>query len=87
MSNDKVFAIATIGLVAAVLSVITASVVAGVASVPGPLVFAEHLFFTVGFRTAYKSLDGPGWPFWPARAEEADQVEVAAEGHAAGATS
>jgi hypothetical protein len=84
MSNDKAFTFFAVALVAAVLSVLTASVMAGVASVPTPLSFVEHLFFTVGFRAAYKSLDGPVWAPYPSAREEA--IEVPA-GHAAGATS
>lgn len=88
MNNDKAFAICTVTLIAAVLSVLTASVMSGFASLPTPLAFVEHLFFTVGFRAAYHSLEGPGWAFPPARSEEpAGSMEIPATGRAAGATS
>jgi len=87
MSNDKAFTIFALALVAAVLSVITASVMAGIATVPTFFGFVEHLFFTVGFRAAYKSLAGPGWLGLPVPADVAVEAEEVASGagQAAGA--
>ncbi len=82
MSNDRAFMIFAMTLVAGVLSVLTASVMAGMASVPTPVMFAEHLFFTVGFRAAYKALDGPGW--WGWMPIEDAELEAAEAGHGAG---
>jgi len=61
MDNDKVFTVYALTLIAGVLSVISASVMAGVATLPTPLNFVEHLALSFGFRAAYKSLAGPGW--------------------------
>ena len=61
MYDDRAFSIYVALLVGAVLSVITASVMAGVAAVPTPFVLAEHLALSLGFRAMYHSLAGPGW--------------------------
>lgn len=61
MDNDRVFAFYALALVAGVASVITASVLAGVATLPSAGVFLEHLALSFGFRAAYKSLDGFDW--------------------------
>lgn len=59
MENNRIFGIYTAVLIGAVLSVITASVMAGVAVLPSFFVFVEHIAMSLLFRAAYKSLDGP----------------------------
>ncbi len=61
MDNDKLFTAYTLVIIAALASVITASVLAGTASLPTPLVFLEHIGLSLLFRTAYKSFDGTYW--------------------------
>lgn len=85
MSNDRAFAAYGLILIAGVASVITASVMAGVATLPSAFVFLEHLALSLLFRTAYKSFGGFDW-LLPERAVgatvtplEAD-VAVEAEG-------
>ena len=63
MDNDKAFAVFAVALIGGVLSVITASVVAGFATAPSPLVFAEHVTMSLVFRAAYKSFGETIWPF------------------------
>ena len=57
MQNDKAFTIFAVALVAGVLSVITASVTAGIATMPTLFTFVEHLALSLTFRWAYKSFD------------------------------
>ena len=78
MTNDKCFGIYAITLLAAVASVLTASVMAGVTTVPSPLMFLEHLALGLRFRAAYKSipgLDNVDWP-WQVDAAQAGVVET-----------
>jgi hypothetical protein len=64
MDNDKLFTAYALVLIAGVASVVTASVAAGVAVLPTPLVFVEHLCMSLLFRAAYKSIGGFDWPIW-----------------------
>jgi hypothetical protein len=64
MHNDKLFTAYALVLIAGVASVLTASVVAGVAALPTPLGFVEHLAMSLLFRAAYKSIGGFDWPIW-----------------------
>lgn len=64
MDDDKLFTIYALVLIAGVASVITASVMAGVAMLPTPFGFAEHLAMSLLFRAAYKSIGGFDWPIW-----------------------
>jgi hypothetical protein len=90
VDNDKVFAAWALALIASVASVLTATVVAGVATLPSPMMFGEHLLMAFGVRAAYKSFGGVTWPLWLAEllaeheaAEAPAEVEV--EGAAADA--
>ena len=67
MDNDKLFTIYALTLIAAVTSVITASVMSGIATLPTTGVFLEHVALSFGFRAAYKSLDGFDWVYSLAR--------------------
>ena len=58
MNRDKAFAIYALTLIAAVASVITASVMAGVAALPSPLMFIEHVALGLTIRAAYKYIGG-----------------------------
>jgi hypothetical protein len=51
-------------LFAAVASLITTMVMAGVAVLPTPLVFLEHLAMSLAFRAAYKGIGGFSWGEW-----------------------
>ena len=61
MDNDRVFAAYSLILIAGVASVITASVLAGVATLPTVGVFLEHILLSLLFRAAYKSIGGFDW--------------------------
>lgn len=67
MNNDKIFTIYAVTLVAGVASVISASVIAGVATLPSLGVFVEHLAMSLIFRGAYKSFAGFDWVYTAAR--------------------
>lgn len=61
MDNDKIFAAYAVTLVGAIASVITASVMAGFATLPTVGVFLEHIALSVTFRAMYKSFGGFEW--------------------------
>ena len=61
MDNDRIFAAYTLSLVAAVASMITASILAGFTTLPTAGVFIEHLVMSLGLRAAYKSIGGFEW--------------------------
>jgi hypothetical protein len=61
MDNDRIFTIYALTLIAGVTSVITASVLAGVATLPSAGVFLEHVAMSIAFRGAYKSFGGFEW--------------------------
>ena len=61
MNNDRFFAVYALLLVGGVASVITASVMAGVATLPTFAVFMEHIVLSLLFRAAYKSIGGFDW--------------------------
>jgi hypothetical protein len=88
VDNDKVFAAWALTLVASVACVLTASVVSGIAALPAPLVFAEHLLMAFTVRAAYKSFGGVTWPLWLAEllAREATEAPAEVEGATADAT-
>jgi hypothetical protein len=58
VNNDKAFAIYALVLIGGVASVVTASVMAGYATFPTPLVFLEHVSLSLAFRWAYKTIGG-----------------------------
>jgi hypothetical protein len=65
LDNDRVFAAYVVILFPGFASLITASIVTGIASVPSPVSFLEHLALSLGFRAAYKSLNGGfSWDDW-----------------------
>lgn len=61
MDNDKIFAAYAVLLIAGVASVVTASVMAGIATVPTFGVFVEHVALSLTFRGMYKSFGGFDW--------------------------
>ncbi len=69
MDNNKAFTTYAILIAAGVLSVLSASVMAGDLVLPTPLVFLEHVSLSLLFRAAYHSLDGPYGLFGPTHAE------------------
>lgn len=80
MDNDKLFTIYVLALTGGLASVITASVMAGIATVPSPLVLVEHLAMSFGIRAAYKWVGGSSWDDWslmPGRLVEATSGAVA----------
>ena len=79
LENDRAFAAYVLLLTVMVVSVITASVVAGVAAFPRPMVFLEHLALGLLVRASYKSLGGFDWSDWSIWSEPAGE-EVAAMG-------
>jgi len=67
VNNDRIFAIYAVTLVAGVTSVISASVIAGLATLPSFGVFVEHLAMSLILRGAYKSFAGFDWVYTAAR--------------------
>jgi hypothetical protein len=65
-------------LVAAVGSLLTASVAAGIALAPSPLVFLEHVALGLAIRAAYKSIGGWNWADWSFGAEPAAEAPAEA---------
>ena len=61
MDNDRIFTIYALTLIGGVASVITASVLSGVATLPSAGVFLEHVAMSIAFRGAYKSFGGFEW--------------------------
>lgn len=59
MESNKAFGIYVAVLVGGILSVVSASVMAGVTTLPGVFTFVEHVSLSLLFRAAYKSFDGP----------------------------
>jgi hypothetical protein len=68
LDSDNRFTLYAVILISAVASVISASVMAGFATVPAPLFLAEHLGLGLLFRASYKSFGGIEWPFASASA-------------------
>jgi hypothetical protein len=64
VSNDKSFALYALVLVSGVASVITASVIEGVTTLPSPAVFLEHVMLGLLMRASYKSFAGWSWDDW-----------------------
>ena len=63
MDNDRAFTVYALTLIGIIGSVITASVMTGIATLPTAGVFLDHLALSVGFRTAYKSFGGIDWVY------------------------
>ena len=61
MDNDRAFTVYALTLIAIIGTVITASVVSGITTLPSAGVFLEHLALSAGFRAAYKSFGGFDW--------------------------
>ena len=80
MGSDKIFGLYAAALVGGVLTMLTAVVLAGVATVPTPLFVVEHVGLGLLFRASYKSLAGPGWAFGTREAEEVVEAPVGAVG-------
>ena len=64
MDNDKAFTIYALALLAGVASLLTASLVAGFATLPSPWSFFGHLSLGLAFRAAYKGIGGFRWDDW-----------------------
>lgn len=79
MNRDKAFAIYAITLICAVASVITASVMAGFATLPSPLMFVEHVALGLGIRFAYKWVGGIDVADWTIFGEPIAAAPAAAE--------
>jgi hypothetical protein len=61
VESDRAFTLYSVALITIIGSVITASVMSGIATLPSAGVFLEHLALSAGFRAAYHSLDGFDW--------------------------
>ncbi len=57
MDNDRAFVFYATTIFAALASVVTASLMAGVAALPTLGVFLSHWALSLGFRLAYKNFD------------------------------
>ena len=90
MDNDKAFTLYALVLTAGVASVITASVMTGITTLPTPTMFLEHLALSLGFRAAYKSIGGfdvSDWTFQGADEAAAEATPAPVSGFTADATS
>ena len=76
MQNDKAFAVAAVALIAGLASVLTASVLAGFASLPSPLVFLEHVGMGLLMRASYKAIGGWNWADWTLTSESEEALEA-----------
>ena len=76
MQNDKAFAAAAIVLFAGLASVLTASVLAGFAMLPAPLLFLEHVAMGVAMRAAYKFIGGWNWADWTLTSEPTAEFDL-----------
>ena len=89
MDTEKSFAAYALVLIAAVASVLTASLVAGVARLPSPLVFLEHVALGLAMRASYKSIGGWNWADWTFTVDRPSEAgaarDFATPGGAAGA--
>jgi len=63
VQSDRAFTLYALTLIALVGSVITASVSAGIATLPTAGIFFEHIALSIGFRAAYKSFGGVEWVY------------------------
>ena len=70
VENDKLFSLYAFTILAGVASVATASIMAGIATMPSFAVFAEHIILSLCVRGAYHSFGGP-YPLFGSRTEEA----------------
>jgi hypothetical protein len=74
LDTNKAFAAYALVLIAGVGSVLTASVLAGVTSLPSPLGFVEHVALGLMVRAAYKSIGGFDWADWSITCEPAGEA-------------
>jgi hypothetical protein len=58
MNSDKAFAIYAFTLVGGVVSILTATIATGVASLPPAAFLLEHVALALAIRTAYKCFGG-----------------------------
>ena len=84
MDRDKAFGIYAITLICAVASVITASVMAGFATLPSPMMFVEHVALGLGIRFAYKWVGGVDVADWTIFGEPIEKPVAATEAVAQG---
>jgi len=77
LDSDNAFAVYALILISGVASVITASVIAGVAIPPSPGVFLEHVLLGLTVRAAYKSMAGWNWADWSFTSETAAEATAA----------
>ena len=70
MDSDNRFTLYALILISAVASVISASVMSGIATVPAPIFVAEHLGLGLLFRASYKSFGGKLCTRTPIRAKD-----------------
>jgi len=90
VESNKAFGIYVAVLVGALLSVISATVTAGVTALPTFFGFIEHVSLSLLFRAAYKSFDGPYFvldTLRERRAARATAEAVSPNGNMAGAAS
>jgi hypothetical protein len=75
VQNDKAFAVAATLLFAGLASVLTASVLAGFAALPAPLVFLEHVALGLAMRASYKFIGGWNWADWTLTSEPIAEID------------
>ena len=86
MNRNSIFVIYALTLIAGVASIITASLMAGFATLPTPLVFIEHVAMGLAIRAAYKYIGGFDLSDWTLTGEPISAATEAAEQLPAGAT-
>ena len=78
MGNDRLFIAYVLTLTAGLASILTASVMAGIATLPSPLVLLEHLVLSFGIRATYKWVGGFSWDDWSLTAGRIAEVPAGA---------
>jgi hypothetical protein len=86
LDRNKAFAIYALTLIAGLASVITASLIAGFATLPSPMMFVEHVALGLGIRAAYKYIGGADVSDWTFTGEPIPAAVEAADALPAGAT-
>ena len=73
MDTNKLFTVYALILLAGIASVLTASVLSGITTLPSPLVFLEHVALGLSIRASYKSFGGWSWADWTFTADAAER--------------
>ena len=79
MDNDKVFTAYALTLIAGVAAVLAFVVTSGIAVLPSPTMYLEHLVLGIMTRAAYKGFGGFDWSDWSLGGTRAASAAAATE--------